>query len=85
MDAITVSISIGALGGSDFTSLTTTQNFTASHRRVCVNISINYDYILNEGIENFKVDLAAGQNLPQYVHLTPSRTTVQIYNIIIIQ
>ena len=54
-------------------------SFSPSRRRVCVSININYDYIY-EGSENFIVRLT-GQNLPSYVRLTPSSTTVQIRNV----
>ena len=68
-----------AAESSDFTSLTTVQRFSLSRSRVCVNININYDCV-NEGTESFTVRLT-GQNLPSYVHLTRSSTTVQIRNV----
>ena len=76
---LTSSQYVGASEGSDFTSLTTTQSFSHSRRRVCVNITINYDNV-DESTESFTVRLT-GQNLPSYVHLAPSSTAVLIRNI----
>ena len=73
-------VSIVAREGSDFTSLATTRSLTPSRRRVCVRISINYDYDINERNETFTVYLT-GQDLPSYVSLTRPSTTVQIRNI----